>query len=130
MTKTNTADVTYADLPDVDALAQEIRRVNAGNNLGAGALAEALMPFICASYRQTPEPVTVALPKMWAPEEVEDGERGIRWVTNEGIHGRPTDHDVREYLKRTPTANGCLCDECKVFYAAVHRPPVTIQDGK
>ena len=130
MTKTNTADVTYADLPDVDALAQEIRRVNAGNNLGAGALAEALMPFICASYRQTPEPAIVAHPKMWAPEEVEDGERGIRWVTNEGIHGRPTDHDVREYLKRTPTANGCLCDECKVFYAAVHRPPVTIQDGK
>ncbi len=63
-------------------------------------------------------PAAVAWPKKWAPEEVEDGERGIRWVTNEGIHGRPTDHDVREYLKRTPTANGCLCDECKVFYAA------------
>ena len=53
----------------------------------------------------------------WAPEEIADGERGIRWVTNEGIHGRPTDHDVREYLKRTPTAHGCHCDECKQFYA-------------
>lgn len=63
-------------------------------------------------------PAAVAVPKKWAPEEVEDGERGIRWVTNEGIHGRPTDHDVREYLNRTPTAKGCLCDECKVFYAA------------
>ena len=52
----------------------------------------------------------------WAPEEIADGERGIRWVTNEGIHGRPTDHDVREYLKRTPTAHGCHCDECKQFY--------------
>ena len=52
----------------------------------------------------------------WAPEEIADGERGIRWVTNDGIHGRPTDHDVREYLKRTPTAHGCHCDECKQFY--------------
>lgn len=31
---------------DVDALAQEIRRVDGSHNLGAGALAEALMPFI------------------------------------------------------------------------------------
>ena len=54
----------------------------------------------------------------WAPEEIADGERGIRWVTNEGIHGRPTDHDVREYLKRTPTSHGCHCDECKQFYTA------------
>lgn len=31
---------------DVDALAQEIRRVDGSNSLGAGALAEALMSFI------------------------------------------------------------------------------------
>jgi hypothetical protein len=30
----------------VDALAQEIRRVDGSNSLGAGALAEALMPFV------------------------------------------------------------------------------------
>lgn len=30
----------------VDALAQEIRRVDGNHSLGAGALAEALMPFI------------------------------------------------------------------------------------
>lgn len=30
----------------VDDLAQEIRRVDGNNSLGAGALAEALMPFI------------------------------------------------------------------------------------
>ena len=60
----------------------------------------------------------VAAPKKWAPEEVADGGRGIRWVTNEGVHGRPTDHDVREYLERTPAANGCHCDDCKRFYAA------------
>jgi hypothetical protein len=34
---------------DVDALAQEIRRVDGSNSLGAGALAEALMPFIARS---------------------------------------------------------------------------------
>lgn len=31
---------------DVDGLAQEIRRVDGGNKLGAGALAEALTPYI------------------------------------------------------------------------------------
>lgn len=31
---------------DVDALAQEIRRVDGNHSLGTGALAEALMPFI------------------------------------------------------------------------------------
>lgn len=31
---------------DVDALAQEIRRVDGSNSLGAGALAEELIPFI------------------------------------------------------------------------------------
>lgn len=37
------------DIPedmDVDALAQEIRCVDGSNSLGAGELAEALMPFI------------------------------------------------------------------------------------
>lgn len=63
----------------------------------------------------------------WAPEEIADCERGIRWVTNEGIHGRPTDHDVREYLKRTPTAHGCHCDECKQFYTTTQ--PTQAQDG-
>jgi hypothetical protein len=32
----------------IDALAQEIRRVDGNHSLGAGALAEALMPFISA----------------------------------------------------------------------------------
>ena len=63
----------------------------------------------------------------WAPEEIADGERGIRWVTNDGIHGRPTDHDVREYLKRTPTAHGCHCDECKQFYTT--QQPTQSQAG-
>lgn len=36
------------DVLDVDALANEIRRVDGNNSLGAGALAEALMPFLQA----------------------------------------------------------------------------------
>lgn len=39
-----------ADALDVDALSQEIRRVDGNNNLGAGALAEALVPFISGAY--------------------------------------------------------------------------------
>ena len=38
--------VTAAPALDVDALAQEIRRVDGSHSLGAGALAEALLPFI------------------------------------------------------------------------------------
>ena len=37
---------------DVDALAAEIRRVDGSNSLGAGALAEALMPFIKAQQNE------------------------------------------------------------------------------
>lgn len=43
---------------DVDALANEIRRVDGGHSLGAGALAEALMPFIESAL----EPQGQALP--------------------------------------------------------------------
>lgn len=41
---------------DVDLLANEIRRVDGSHSLGAGALAEALMPFIAAHLSQ-PKPV-------------------------------------------------------------------------
>ena len=47
---------------DVDALAQEIRRVDGNHKLGAGTLAEALMPFLTATSEQ-PEPVA------WSSEE-------------------------------------------------------------
>ncbi|QKC99224.1 hypothetical protein [Mesorhizobium sp. NZP2298] len=40
---------------DVDALAQEIRRVDGGHNLGASQLAEALMPFLRASLKASQE---------------------------------------------------------------------------
>ena len=39
---------------NVDALAQEIRRVDGNHSLGAGALAEALLPWITAAQKETP----------------------------------------------------------------------------
>lgn len=42
---------------DVDALAQEIRRLDGDNSLGAGQLAEALMPFL-SSLEASPAPVS------------------------------------------------------------------------
>ena len=65
----------------------------------------------------------VAGPSKWTDEEIADGKRGIRWVTEGVIHGRPTDHDVREYLMRTPAMRGCLCDDCKTFYAPTPPAP-------
>ena len=44
---------------DVDALAQEIRRVDGNHSLGAGALAEALMPFLSAALSEQTLPVRV-----------------------------------------------------------------------
>src|SRR5690606_33368350 len=46
--------MTERDAPNVDALAQEIRRVDGGNSLGAGALAEALMPFLSTLVSSPP----------------------------------------------------------------------------
>ncbi len=40
------------DMLNIDALAQEIRRVDGQNSLGAGALAEALIPFLAALSTQ------------------------------------------------------------------------------
>lgn len=39
----------------IDRLAQEIRRVDGSNSLGAAALAEALMPFLAAQSMQAQE---------------------------------------------------------------------------
>ena len=87
---------------------------------------EAVLKFVRAVLARWGTPPAVV---KWAPEEIADGERGIRWVTNEGIHGRPTDHDVREYLKRTPTAHGCHCDECKQFYTTQQPTQSQTQEG-
>ena len=38
-------------------------------------------------------------PANWTPEEIKRGYVGIRWVSLEGVHGRPSEEDVQEYLK-------------------------------
>lgn len=42
---------------DVDTLANEIRRLDGSHSLGAGALAEALLPFLAASRADVAKPV-------------------------------------------------------------------------
>jgi hypothetical protein len=58
-------------------------------------------------------------PAKWTEEEIADNYTGIRWIATDGVHGRPTDHDVRVFLKRTSSAWGCTCDDCKKFYHKV-----------
>ena len=65
------ADVP-ANIIDVDDLAQEIRRVDGTNSLGAGALAEALMPFLSDRLtRQDPDIRRAALEEEAARPESE-----------------------------------------------------------
>lgn len=47
---------------------------------------------------------TFSPPKQWTSEEIEAGYKGIRWVTKDGVYGRPTPHDIRTFL-------GYTCDD-------------------
>ena len=40
-------------------------------------------------------------PAKWTDAEIKDGYRGIRWVTADGVYGRPTEEDVARYLGYT-----------------------------
>lgn len=62
----------------IDALAQEIRHVDGNHSLGAGALAEALMPFLTAalSAEQT-QPVAVKALEWLGPRDAHDGEEAF-----------------------------------------------------
>ena len=57
-------------------------------------------------------------PKRFTAEEAADGNVGIRWVTAEAVMGRPSSHDVMEYLKRDKGAM-CNCDQCTTFFPAL-----------
>lgn len=41
-------------------------------------------------------------PVKWTPEEIADGYRGIRWVMKDGVYGRPTESDLRQWLAQNP----------------------------
>lgn len=70
---------------DVNALAQEIRRVDGNHKLGAGALAEALMPFLSAALSVQPAAAVVGEPEEWQ-----------RWVDDFGWQ-RVNDEDLPHY---------------------------------
>jgi hypothetical protein len=50
------------------------------------------------------EPVAYKPPAKWTDAEIKDGYRGIRWVTADGVYGRPTEEDVARYLGYTRPA--------------------------
>lgn len=64
-------------------------------------------------------------PKKFTAEEVADGNLGIRWVTAESVMGRPSSHDVMEYLKRN-TGAMCNCERCRAFFPALAAPGAAI----
>jgi len=78
-------------------------------------------------YLASPPAPQEAQADVWHPttEEQADGNRGIRWVHEGKICGRPSAHDVREYLiVRGDNAN-CTCPACTTFYAAPVAQPAT-----
>lgn len=54
-------------------------------------------------------------PKRFTPEEVADGNTGIRWVTGTYVAGRPTLHDVLDYIERRKEDMACTCPRCTEF---------------
>lgn len=66
------------------------------------------------------------------PEEVADGNRGIRWVTDTAVFGRPTECDVREYLQKRGDDAKCHCAKCAAFYSqpATSKPEPQAQAGE
>lgn len=41
-------------------------------------------------------------PLKWTPEEIADGYRGIRWIKVDGVYGRPTEDDIKDYFVKNP----------------------------
>ncbi len=62
------------------------------------------------------EPVAYKPPAKWTDAEIKDGYRGIRWVTADGVYGRPTEEDVARYLGYTrPAAQPAPVQEPESF---------------
>jgi len=70
-----------------------------------------------------PQPQPIQPTKRWHEAEIDDGNRGIRWVTDEGVHGRPTAHDVREYVLTNWGTVMCTCDACSEFFKVAQAKP-------
>jgi len=57
-------------------------------------------------------------PSKLTPQEQADGGVAIRWITPGKVAGRPSSHDVREYLLRYGKELACSCEKCTAFYPA------------
>lgn len=82
---------------------------SAGANTVFGRVAAGVKECATSSYEG---------PRKFTPEEIADGNKGIRWVTETCVAGRPTLHDVLDYIERRGDAIACTCDRCKAFTAA------------
>lgn len=60
-------------------------------------------------------------PSKFTSEEIARGNVGIRWVTPDEVCGRPTEHDVREYLHEAGQLGLCECPDCNFFYRSSKR---------
>lgn len=70
-----------------------------------------------------PQQVPVALPaepyqgpKKFTPEEIADGNKGIRWVNDARVCGLPTSHDMMENLQLRGENAFCSCQQCREFF--------------
>lgn len=86
----------------VDELAQEIRRVDGNNALGAGALAEALMPFIAARE---------STPRAWMRRWAFDGGKPAKERNSNGRMSWPLKYKMK------PFTEGRLFDDDVPLYA-------------
>jgi hypothetical protein len=91
-------------LVDVDWLAQQIRAVDGNNSLGAGALAEALLPRIRSTLADP-------IPEAPADEEVEDKARALALLAREDERQTKL-HDLLEIIR----------EQIRVGVAPEHRP--------
>ena len=106
----------------VEAMARAMNIATDGHDrYWSGYMKSAHAAFTVARESLT-EAVVYRGPAKFAAEEVADGYRGIRWITAAGVYGRPSNCDVRDYLRRTPSMNTCTCDACKAFYTAPPTP--------
>ena len=54
-------------------------------------------------------------PARFTPEETLNGGCAIRWVTTEAVCGRPTFHDVLDYIAQMGEEIDCTCERCQSF---------------
>lgn len=115
---------------EIDALAQEIRRVDGSNSLGAAQLAEALMPFLAALSSQQEEAVP-------AFDPMDGGCPHCEWLdTNLGrvldqkctLHQKIEDLQVNHQMERqvSKSINGVLRAVCEVIRADDDDDPVEV----